>query len=460
MPEPIPIQKDLSVAIVGGGMGGLAAGVALGRAGVKVDLFEQAPKFEEVGAGINLGPNTVRTLEQMGLGDEYNSVAETDDSGLFFQWWDGIKVHMGGETYTKYPRSAVHRARLLEVLHGSLPSSVTVHLGVRVTGVKNLPAEGKARITYIASQPPPNSMPSLPAGAALAQTPVVPKEEHFDADVVVGADGIKSVIRGIMAVPAPSEAGNAAGKPASQRYTGTYCYRALIPMEKAMELDVPEQAIYAQKPKMVFGQGRHLTIFPIEKGKVLNIVAFVSDRSKPKDERTWDGPWLKKVDMETIQSDFDGWDEYPKKLLGLISPKDQIQWALHEALSPTTWRQGRITLLGDAAHASLPHNGSGASMAIEDAYVLSGLLAMPQCTRENVEDFLQVYEDIRRPRGLRQQMHACETGEMFEYATDKWGKDTDAIAKEMLSRTDWIWDYNIENDMTDARDLLQQRRVI
>lgn len=163
--------------------------------------------------------------------------------------------------------------------------------------------------------------------------------------------------------------------------------------------------------------------------QVLNIVAFVSDWSKPKDERTWEGPWLKKVNMETIQSDFDGWDEYPKKLLGvgpslsfltdtltpplqLISEKDQIQWALHEALSPTTWRQGRITLLGDAAHASLPHNGSGASMAIEDAYVLSGLLAMPQCTRENVEDFLQVYEDIRRPRGLRQQMHACETGEV------------------------------------------------
>lgn len=96
----------------------------------------------------------------------------------------------------------------------------------------------------------------------------------------------------------------------------------------------------------------------------------------------------------------------------LISEKDQIQWALHEALSPTTWRQGRITLLGDAAHASLPHNGSGASMAIEDAYVLSRLLAMPQCTKENVEQFLQVYEDVRRPRGLRQQMHACETGEV------------------------------------------------
>ncbi|KAJ9124516.1 hypothetical protein QFC24_003307 [Naganishia onofrii] len=459
MPEPVNIPKDLSVAIVGGGMGGLAAGVALGRAGVKVDLFEQAPKFEEVGAGINLGPNTVRTLEQMGLGDEYNSVAETDDSGLFFQWWDGIKIHKSGETYTKYPRSAVHRARLLEVLHKSLPPSVTVHLGVRVHSVKNLEKENKARISYTISKPPAATpAPPLNSGAALETAPpgsTEPQESHFDADVVIGADGIKSVLRSSINVPAPTEAGNAAGKPAGQRYTGTYCYRALVPMTKAQELDEPERGILAQKPKMVFGPGRHLTIFPIEKGTVLNIVAFVSDRSAPKDERTWEGPWLKKVDMETIQSDFADWDEYPKKLLG-----DQIQWALHEVLSPTTWRHGRITLLGDAAHASLPHNGSGASMAIEDAYVLSGLLSMPQCNRENVQEFLQVYEDIRRPRGLRQQLHACETGEMFEYATEKWGQDTDAIAQEMLTRTDWIWDYNIENDMKDARDLLAERKLV
>ncbi|KAJ9107633.1 hypothetical protein QFC21_001093 [Naganishia friedmannii] len=465
MPEPTTVPKELSVAIVGGGMGGLAAAVALGRAGVKVDLFEQAPKFEEVGAGINLGPNTVRTLEQMGLGEEYNSVAETDDSGLFFQWWDGIKTRKSGETYTKYPRSAVHRARLLEVLHKSLPGSVTVHLGVRVHSVLNLEKEGKARILYTISRPPVPA-PQLNGGAALdtpapAAAAAELQEAHFDADVIIGADGIKSVLRSTLQPASPAEAGpTSAGKPATHRYTGTYCYRALVPMVKAEALDDPERGVEARKPKMVFGPGRHLTVFPIEKGTVLNIVAFVSDRSAPKDERMWEGPWLKKVDRETIQADFAGWDEYPKKLLGLISEKDQIQWALHEVLSPTTWRSGRITLLGDAAHASLPHNGSGASMAIEDAYVLSGLLAMPQCNRGNVEQFLQVYEDVRRPRGLRQQLHACETGEMFEYATEQWGNDTDAIAKEMLTRTDWIWDYNIENDMKDARELLAERKLI
>lgn len=219
----------------------------------------------------------------MGLGAEYASVAETEDSGLFFQWWDGIKVQkygevrlfpalaltladLGGKTYTKYPRSAVHRARLLEVLHRSLPPNVTVHLGVRVHSVENLPEGQKARIHYTSSQPT-GTIPKLNGGAHLATT-TEPKEETFDADIVVAADGIKSIIRSVLSLPSPPESGAAEGKPSNQRYTGTYCYRALVPMAKAQELDVPEEGILAIKPKMVFGPGRHLTIFPIEQGTV------------------------------------------------------------------------------------------------------------------------------------------------------------------------------------------------
>lgn len=152
---------------------------------------------------------------------------------------------------------------------------MTVHLGVRVHSVMNLEKEHKARISYTISKP---SVPAPPlnAGAALdtastTTTTTGPQEATFDADVVVGADGIKSVLRGIMNVPAPPEAGNAAGKAAGQRYTGTYCYRALVPMVKAQELDEPEKGILANKPKMVFGPGRHLTIFPIEKGTVSRV---------------------------------------------------------------------------------------------------------------------------------------------------------------------------------------------
>lgn len=161
----------------------------------------------------------------------------------------------------------MHRARLLEVLHRSLLPSVTVHLGVRVHSVENLVEEQKARIRYTTSQPS-GSIPKLNGGASLTTSASPPHEESFDADIVVGADGIKSVLRSVLSLPSPPEAGSAAGKPSQQRYTGTYCYRALVPMKKAQALDVPEEGILALKPKMVFGPGRHLTIFPIEQGTV------------------------------------------------------------------------------------------------------------------------------------------------------------------------------------------------
>jgi len=119
-------------------------------------------------------------------------------------------------------------------------------------------------------------------------------------------------------------------------------------------------------------------------------------------------------------------------------------------------------------------------MAIEDAYVLAGLLSRPECNSDNVEAFLDAYEAVRRPRSQKQLMHACETGEvsrgevqvdvvcrtdddalqMFDWSTEKWGSDTGAIAKEMLTRTDWIWDHDIRDSLAEAVDELKKRGVV
>lgn len=165
---------------------------------------------------------------------------------------------------------------MLEVLHRSLPPNVTVHLGVRVRSVDNLSNERQARIHYTTAHPT-GSIPKLNGGAHLT-TSETPKHETFDADIVVAADGIKSVIRSVLALPSPPESGEGAGQPSRERYTGTYCYRALVPMSKARELDVPEEGILALKPKMVFGPGRHLTIFPIEQGTV-SLLTWTSRKS-------------------------------------------------------------------------------------------------------------------------------------------------------------------------------------
>lgn len=182
-----------------------------------------------------------------------------------------------GQTYTKYPRSAVHRARLLECLHDSLPETVTIHLGIQILGVSNVAETKKARVHFTARGVPKVDPPSVDGGAHIANgssTPTytpTPKEEYFEADVVVGADGVKSLTRTLLELPSPPEAGSKADKPSGFRYTGTYCYRALIPMDQALKVDPPnseEVGNTLHRPRMAFGPGRHFTIFPIEQHSV------------------------------------------------------------------------------------------------------------------------------------------------------------------------------------------------
>ena len=165
---------------------------------------------------------------------------------------------------------------MLEVLHDSLPESVTVHLGIRILGVSNVEETKKARVHFTAKGVPKPSPPSLEGGATVAngsQTPGVstPVEETFEADVVIGSDGVRSLTRTMLGLKSPQEAGNKAGTASNARYTGTYCYRALIPMDKALAVDPPNSEAIGNtlhRPRMAFGPGRHFTIFPIEQHSV------------------------------------------------------------------------------------------------------------------------------------------------------------------------------------------------
>jgi salicylate hydroxylase len=190
--------------------------------------------------------------------------------------------------------------------------------------------------------------------------------------------------------------------------------------------------------------------YPIERGKVFNFGAMVSDRSEDPSDRVWNGPWVKPVSSQEMYDDFAGWNEHVRDFIKvrnyqfctshyvhLVMLTRQLvekpeRWALHETLPLEYWTRGRITLLGDSAsrnmmllgqvfsslnkymqaHASLPFNGAGAGQAIEDAYVLGELLQLPECTREALPHFLLAYEGVRRPRATRQQISSRETGEV------------------------------------------------
>ncbi|EIN03928.1 FAD/NAD(P)-binding domain-containing protein [Punctularia strigosozonata HHB-11173 SS5] len=421
-------RSKVVIAIVGGGIGGICAAIGLGRIGYDVHIFEQAPQFSEIGAGVGVGGNGVRTLHAMGLGEDYEKIADMSEPyapWFTFLTWDK------GDVVTSVPmhgrRGNVHRARFLDCLLQHMPSNVTTHFSTRVTEVRNVD-DGNG----------------TPSRACLSiMTANSTSTEWFEASAVIGCDGVKSVVRDSF----HSEMGGRI------LYSGSYAYRGLVDMKKAVE----QTGEIMRQPAMWMGKDKHAVLFPIDHGKVLNIVTFVTDRSVDVNERVWEGPWVKPASHEQMDRDFRGWDPRLRIALSLID-KPEV-WALHDLSILDRWTVGRVTLLGDSAHASMPHNGAGAGQAIEDAYVLAKLFEHPACNAETIPDFLQAYEDVRRPRASYQQIHCRESGDIYEFASPL-GDDLTKIDFHLRDRYSWIWDHNLDHDVEYALSSLRKKGVI
>ncbi|GHJ89987.1 hypothetical protein NliqN6_6389 [Naganishia liquefaciens] len=440
-------KHETTIAVIGGGIGGILTAIGLGQQGYNVHLFEQAPKFSEIGAGIAIGGNSFRALQKMGLGEDYAKVADValpDHVWFDFVAWDTREKI--GAPVSKPPYTNVHRARFLDEMLRHLPDTVTVHFGSRLSYIENFdesseataPAaddgrmntQGKKRkqgVRLHVEKPNKDAHPDYPA------EPTV-----FECDVCIGCDGVKSAVR------------KALDLGGTVRYTGTYAYRGLLPMDKAIQASGPDVRL----PKMWLGDQKHILTFPIDGGATLNLVAFVSDRSKPEDEREFHGPWVTPSSLQEMQKDYQGWDRMVTDLFPLIEKPEH--WALHDLLPLDHWIKGRVALLGDAAHASLPHNGAGAGQAIEDALLLSEIFKHPQCTAETAPTFLAVWEEIRRPRANQQMVHSRRSGDLYEFASDL-GRDYDKMGKEMETRWNWIWDHDHQADIDRAYALLRER---
>ncbi|KZT25789.1 FAD/NAD(P)-binding domain-containing protein [Neolentinus lepideus HHB14362 ss-1] len=412
-------KSSITIGIVGGGIGGVVTAIVLGRIGYTVHLFEQAANFAEIGAGISLGPNSLQALSLLSTAldtpilKNYEAVATIEeDNGLWFRFTKWDTQETVAEVHGKGRQSSVHRARLLESFLPLLPVTVTTHFSSKVTKVENLPSD---KVLLHTSHP--------------AAT--------FEADVCIGCDGVKSAVRASL------------GLGGVVRYTGTYAYRGLLPIARTGEV--------ARVPRMWMGPHKHVLTFPIEQGHTLNLVAFVSDHAAPADARTWSGPWVVPTTKDDMKKDFAGWDADVLEYLDLIEKPER--WALHELVPLTTWTEGRITLLGDSAHASLPHNGAGAGQATEDAYVLAALLRRPECTNTNIDRFLQAYERVRLPRAARQQVWAVRSGEVYDLESPM-GDDWARIGENLKERYRWIWEHDLEKDVEEAVEWLKKEGVV
>jgi salicylate hydroxylase len=355
----------VKVAIIGGGIGGLNAGLFLHRAGHDVTLLEQAQQFSDVGAGIQLSPNATRLLERVGVLSAIDAFAVRPVRGSQRRWTDGSVISsspMGPGLADRFgaPYLHVHRADLVTVLADALTRRIgagAVHLGARVDRVESSASSG--------------STVHLADGT------------RVDADLVVGADGIHSVVRTFV---------NGANAPA--QYSGHVAYRAVFANQGLGPFSEPEVNVW-------LGPGAHVVHYLLRKGELFNLVAVVdSDEQVPE---SWNEPG----DPAVLRERFADWAPALRDILDHVSTT--MRWALHDHQPLETWHREHVCVLGDAAHPMLPYLAQGGAQSIEDGAALADCLRSVAST-VGVSDALRTYQARRKDRATAIQLTARQTG--------------------------------------------------
>ncbi|HEY8580178.1 MAG TPA: FAD-dependent oxidoreductase [Beijerinckiaceae bacterium] len=381
-------RTGLRAAIIGGGIGGLAAANALLQRGLDVTVFEQAPSLGEVGAGVFVYPNSLRQLERMGFGPALAKVGAKVGPGSQYNRKDGSVV---GPILTTDSAGwngmyGMHRADLLEALAAALPESV-VRTDHRCVGFSQ---------------------------TADAATVTFANGASFEADVVIAADGIKSVLQPYVVEPSPPE------------YSGFRAYRGLVSRDRLAEW--PDQT-----HQVWMGEGKHFMVFPVRSGTLLNYVGFV-----PLNIETVES-WSAIGDRDELAASFADWDPRITHLLEQV--ESCFWWGLFDRSPLARWSHGRLTLLGDAAHPMLPHLGQGANQAVEDGVALAVLLEgrSPQ----EAPAALQAYEALRRPRTAMVQREARRNGMRYDSLYESLERRDEEIRNSAVLRKD-LYDYDVE----------------
>jgi salicylate hydroxylase len=396
MKESTTSTKPLRAAIVGGGICGLSAANFLHRRGVDVEVFEQANALGEVGAGVFIYPNSLRQLERIGLGNALAAVGAKVGSGSQYYRMDGSVV---GPILTTDSSGwngmyGMHRADLLNALAAALPPSA-IRTGHRCIGFEQSDAAAQLKFA---------------------------NGETAEADIVIAADGIQSVLQNYVVAPKPPE------------YSGVRAYRGLIPREK-----LPGWADEAHQVWM--GDGKHFMVFPVRSGRLLNYVGFVPTKNETIES------WSAVGDRDELAASFDGWDP---RVVGLLEKVEScFWWGLYDRKPLASWTKGRLVLLGDAAHPMLPHLGQGANQAIEDGAALASFLEGRQAA--DVVNILPEYEKFRRVRTDVIQAEARQNGLRYDSRYESLEQRDREIANSAEFRKS-LYDYDVEKAAVACRN--------
>jgi salicylate hydroxylase len=391
----VPARDLPRIAIVGGGIGGLAACAFLHRHGLAATVYEQAPQLTEVGAGLVVAPNAVRLLRRLGVMGHFLRQAVALEWGWEFRRWQNGAVlsaeRLEGVCERRYGERTyvTHRADLLDAIKAAVPPE-RVRLGARCTGAALDP--GGARLRF--------------ADGSAAE-----------ADIVIGADGMHSVVRAAFTGPAPL------------RDSGMCAFRALVPAEHAPAIARrPAQTIW-------LGPGHHLVHYPIRSQRLVNLVAFAPVGGGIEES------WSATASVEEFLAEFACWDSRVTELIRAAQTPGR--WALLDRAPLTYWSTGRATLLGDAAHPMFPFYAQGAAQAIEDAACLAVCLATEPGAPEQA---LKRYESVRieRTTRIQQLSHARVESNHLPDGARQQVRDAHLAQADPLVRNGWIYGYDAE----------------
>ncbi len=352
-------DRTLRVAVVGAGIGGLSAAIALRAEGIDAVVYEQASELKALGAGVSIATNGSRILTRLGLGEQLRAVAGRF-SQYAFRTWQGdpiagepSRLSFGDPAHTLF----LHRGEFQQVLSDALPTDA-LRLGHKVVAV----TEHDNGVTV-----------------EFADGSIV------EADLVIGADGIHSRLQGLVGTPA---------QPVSE---GVMAYRGLIPTERV------EHIVDMSLCAMWLGPQRSFLAYPVSAGSLLNVVAFAPSNLDVIES------WTAPGDVDELAASYAGWDQ---RVLDIIATMDTtFRWGIYDREPLDRWATDRVALLGDSAHAVTPHLGQGANQAIEDAATLAVVLR--DCAAADVPARLRVYEDLRRDRTRLVRDSAREAGRTY-----------------------------------------------
>ncbi len=387
----------MRIAVIGAGIGGLTAALTLLRSGFEVEVFEQATELREVGAGVQISPNATRILHRLGLEEPLRRFGVRPLAGVIRRWDDGRVISRqrladACEQNFGAPYYHFHRAELLDLLSAAVPNGV-LHLNRRCVGLTQNDDRVEVRFHN---------------GA------------RTEADMVVGADGIHSTVReNILGSESP-------------RFSGHVAYRGLVAAERVAHLGIEVEA------SSWWGPDHHFVHYFVGAGaRYLNWVAVTPGEWRIES-------WTAKGEVADALKEFEGWHPQVRAMIGAADSTNR--WALYDRDPLPRWTVGRVTLLGDAAHAMLPYMAQGAVQSIEDAAVLAKCLE--RADRRDVGAALSRYEQTRKPRATRCQEGSRHNAIMYHLADGEDQRKRDAHLTSSttapLPQNRWLYGHDVE----------------